>query len=82
VVPREARASAVGLMTMIGFCGAGLTPIFVAQASATFGMATAMASMAVLYVLAVALLMSTRTRLRRTVIETRLGEHSHSESRP
>jgi MFS family permease len=82
VVPAEARATAVGLMTMIGFCGAGLTPIFVAQASATFGMATAMASMAVLYVLAVALLMSTRTPLRRTVIETRLGEHLHSESRP
>ena len=79
VVPAEARATAVGLMTMIGFCGAGLTPIFVAQASATFGMATSMASMAVLYVLAVALLLTTRTSLRRTVIETRLGETRQRE---
>jgi MFS family permease len=82
VVPAEARATAVGLMTMIGFCGAGLTPILIAQASATFGMATSMTSMAVLYVLAVALLLSTRTSLRRTVIETRQGESSHSEPRP
>jgi sugar phosphate permease len=80
VVPAEARATAVGLMTMIGFCGAGLTPILVAQASATFGMATSMASIAVLYVLGVVLLLSTRTSLRRTVIETRQGEHLHSES--
>ena len=40
-----------------------------------------MASMAVLYVLAVALLMSARTSLRRAVLEIRLVEHSHGEKR-
>ena len=39
VVPREARASAVGLMTMWGFIGAGLTPLFVAMAARVCGMA-------------------------------------------
>jgi predicted MFS family arabinose efflux permease len=80
VVPAEARATAVGLMTMVGFCGAGLTPIFVAQASAKFGMATAMASMAVLHGMAVVLLLGTRTSLRHTVVETRQGEHSESQA--
>jgi sugar phosphate permease len=74
VVPREARATAVGLMTMIGFCGAGLTPIFVAEASETFGMAAAMTSMSILYFLAVALLLVTRASTRRTIIETRHSE--------
>jgi nitrate/nitrite transporter NarK len=74
VVPRKARATAVGLMTMVGFCGAGLTPIFVAQASETFGMAAAMTSMSILYFLAVALLLATRASTRRTIIETRHSE--------
>ena len=39
VVPPQARATAVGLMTMSGFVGAGLAPIFVAQMGAVFGMA-------------------------------------------
>jgi sugar phosphate permease len=74
VVPREARATAVGLMTMIGFCGAGVTPILVAQASETFGMAGAMTSMSILYFLAVALLLATRASTRRTIIEARHSE--------
>jgi nitrate/nitrite transporter NarK len=78
VVPAEARATAVGLMTMVGFCGAGLTPVFVAQASASFGMSTAMSSMAVLYVLAVALLLAARETLRHAVIETRRSEELHT----
>jgi MFS family permease len=74
VVPREARATAVGLMTMIGFCGAGLTPIFVAVASETAGMSAAMTSMSILYFVAVALLLATRASTRRTIVETRQGE--------
>lgn len=74
VVPREARATAVGLMTMVGFCGAGMTPIFVAQASVTFGMAAAMTSMSILYFLAVALLLATRASTRRAIMETRHHE--------
>jgi MFS family permease len=83
VVPPEARATAVGLMTMVGFCGAGLTPIFVAQASEAFGMAAAMTSMSILFFLAVVLLLATRASTRRTVLKTRQsegGEHSESLS--
>ena len=47
VVPPTARATAVGLMTLVGFCGAGLAPIGVAQASEWIGMAPAMTSLAV-----------------------------------
>ena len=74
VVPREARATAVGLMTMIGFCGAGLTPIVVAQASEKVGMATAMTSMSGLYLAAVVLLIATRAPTRRAIVETRRAE--------
>jgi sugar phosphate permease len=74
VVPREARATAVGLMTMIGFCGAGLTPIFVAQASEIVGMQMAMTSMAILYLCAVVLLLATRASTRRTIVETHHSE--------
>jgi MFS family permease len=83
VVPPEARATAVGLMTMVGFSGAGLTPIFVAQASEAFGMAAAMTSMSILFFLAVVLLLATRASTRRTVLTTRQSEGAeYSESLP
>lgn len=78
VVPPEARATAVGLMTMVGFCGAGLTPIFVAQAAEVFGMAAGITSLAVLYFVAVALLLATRDTTRRVVLETRQLEQSRA----
>jgi MFS family permease len=74
VVPRKARATAVGLMTMIGFCGAGMTPIFVAEASETLGMAAAMTTMSILYFFAVALLLATRASTRPTIVATRNSE--------
>jgi len=74
VVPPEARATAVGLMTMAGFCGAGLTPIFVAEASKLLGTVGGMASLALLYFAAVALVMAIRSAARRTILETRLDE--------
>ena len=67
VMPPHARATAVGAMTMIGFFGAGITPIFVAKASETFGMAAGMTSLAALYVVAVALILSMRGSIRRAV---------------
>ena len=67
VVPPHARATAVGMMTMVGFFGAGLTPIFVAQASEHFGMAAGMTSLAALYFIAVILLIATRGPTRRAV---------------
>lgn len=68
VVPPAARATAVGMMTLCGFIGAGLTPIFVAQAGERFGMAAGMTSLAGLYVVAVLLLLATRSSTRRAVL--------------
>jgi MFS family permease len=68
VVPPAARATAVGMMTSCGFIGAGLTPIFVAQAAERFGMAAGMTSLAGLYVIAVLLLLATRSSTRRAVL--------------
>jgi MFS family permease len=71
VVPREARASAVGLMTMTGFIGAGLTPLLVSWASKAWGMTVGLTSLAALYFVAVALILAIRPVTRRYVIETR-----------
>jgi sugar phosphate permease len=71
VVPPAARATAVGLMTLVGFCGAGLAPIGVAQVSGWIGMAPAMTSLAFLYLAAAVLLVATRTSTLRSVLETR-----------
>jgi MFS family permease len=60
VVPPQARATAVGLMTMTGFVGAGLAPLFVARMGEVFGMAAAMTSVAGLYFVAVIVLVLTR----------------------
>lgn len=74
VVPREARATAVGLLTMLGFFGAGLAPIFVARVSEGFGMAVGLASLAFFYLVAVGLLLSARAVTRRAVLATRLTD--------
>ena len=74
VMPREARASAVGLMTMFGFIGAGLTPLFVAIAARTFGMAAGLTSLCVLYFIAVGILVVTRATTHRVVLEGRAIE--------
>jgi MFS family permease len=63
VVPPQARATAVGLMTTCGFVGAGIFPIVVARASETFGMAAGLTSLAVLYGLAVLLILLARTSI-------------------
>ncbi|MDQ8757111.1 MFS transporter [Sphingosinicella sp. LHD-64] len=68
VVPPGARATAVGMMTLCGFIGAGLTPIFVAMAAESFGMAAGMTSLAGLYVVAVLLLLATRGSTRAAVL--------------
>jgi sugar phosphate permease len=71
VVPPDARATAVGLMTMLGFFGGGITPIFVAEAAGRYGMGVGITSLAVLYVVAVALLLATRSTTRQAVMRTR-----------
>lgn len=71
VVPPHARATAVGLMTMLGFFGAGLMPLLVAQSATFFGMAAGLASLAVLYLIAVGILLATRGTTRTAVLQTR-----------
>jgi nitrate/nitrite transporter NarK len=77
VVPPAARATAVGLMTMMGFLGGGVTPILVAQAGESLGMGVGITSLAVLYFLAVALLLATRGMTRQAVMRTRALEAAH-----
>ncbi|MBL9070029.1 MAG: MFS transporter [Sphingopyxis sp.] len=67
VVPPHARATAVGMMTMIGFLGAGITPILVAWIGESFGMGSGIVAMAGLYALAVLILLGTRLQARRGV---------------
>ena len=74
VMPREARASAVGLMTMCGFIGAGLTPLFVAKAAKVFGMGAGITSLCILYFIAVGVLLATRTSTRRVALDMRAHE--------
>jgi len=74
VVPPAARATSVGLMTLVGFCGAGLAPIGVAQVSGWIGMASAMTSLAFLYLAAAILLVATRRSTLRAILETRAIE--------
>lgn len=67
VVPPHARATAVGMMTMIGFLGAGITPILVAWIGESFGMGSGIVAMAGLYAVAVLILLGTRLQARRGV---------------
>ncbi|QAY77155.1 MFS transporter [Sphingosinicella sp. BN140058] len=68
VVPPQARATAVGMMTLCGFIGAGITPIAVATAAERFGMAAGMTSLAALYVVAVVLILLMRNAIRRAAL--------------
>ena len=68
VVPPQARATAVGMMTLCGFIGAGITPIAVAAAAERFGMAAGMTSLAALYVVAVVLILLMRNSIRRAAL--------------
>ena len=68
VVPAKARSTAVGVMTMSGFIGAGLAPLFVAEVGDILGMAMAIAMLAALYFLAVAILLLTRGETRKAII--------------
>jgi MFS family permease len=76
VMPPHARATAVGMMTMLGFFGAGLTPILVPKVAETYGMAGGMTSVAGLYFVAVAILFLMREPTRRAVLaNARSADH-------
>ena len=68
VVPPHARATAVGMMTMIGFFGAGATPLIVAGIGEAFGMRAGIVAMAGLYVVAVIILLAMQGPTRRAVL--------------
>ena len=68
VVPPLARATAVGMMTMIGFFGAGATPLIVAGIGEAFGMRAGIVAMAGLYVVAVIILLAMQGPTRRAVL--------------
>jgi MFS-type transporter involved in bile tolerance (Atg22 family) len=68
VVPPHARATAVGMMTMIGFFGAGLTPLMVAKIGDAFGMRAGIVAMAGLYFTAVIVLIAMQATTRRAVL--------------
>lgn len=69
VVPPRARATAVGVMTTCGFIGAGLTPLAVAWAAESFGMAMGITSLAILYVAAVLILFLGRATTQAAAIK-------------
>jgi MFS family permease len=68
VVPPHARATAVGMMTMIGFFGAGVTPLLVSAIADAAGMGAGIAAMAGLYFIAVIVLILGRPASRRAVL--------------
>ncbi len=69
VAPPHVRATAVGLMTTIGFIGAGVSPLLVAGIAAAFGMSVGLSSLALLYGLAVAIILAMRGSIRRACHE-------------
>jgi MFS family permease len=60
VVPPFARATAVGMMTTLGFIGAGLSPLVIAWLGEAFSLGTAFSLMALLYIFGVLLVLLTR----------------------
>ncbi|NNM76485.1 MFS transporter [Sphingomonas sp. ID1715] len=76
VVPPHARATAVGMMTMIGFFGAGLSPLIIAWMSGSFGLAAGMTSMAAAYVAAVAIILAMSRATRRAVVANAQFAHA------
>jgi MFS family permease len=68
VMPPHARATAVGMMTMIGFFGAGISPLFVALVGESLGLAAAMTALSVAYLLAVVIILLMRRSIRAAVL--------------
>lgn len=67
IVPPRARATAVGVMTTMGFIGGGLSPILVAQLSEHLSMASGLAALAIAYLLAVAAIFGARQTISKAV---------------
>ena len=76
VMPSEARATAAGLMTMLGFIGAGITTVALPAVAVHTGLAAGFAMLAALYVAAVVALLLARPMIARVVAST-AGDVSH-----
>lgn len=67
VVPDSARATAAGLMTMLGFLGAGISTVALPAIAVHTGLAAGFAMMAGLYALAVIALLAGRPAVRHAI---------------
>lgn len=72
VMPDSARATAAGLMTMMGFLGAGVSTVALPAIAVHTGLAAGFTMMAALYGLAVVALLAGRPMMRRAI--QRMGE--------
>jgi len=73
VMPDSARATAAGLMTMMGFLGAGISTVALPAIALHTGLATGFAMMAGLYLLAVIVLILGRPAIARVILRGREG---------
>ena len=73
VMPDAARATAAGLMTMMGFLGAGIATVALPAIATRTGLAAGFGMMAGLYLLAVVLLVLGRPLVRRVLIANPAG---------
>ncbi|MEQ1725798.1 MAG: MFS transporter [Sphingopyxis sp.] len=67
IMPADARATAAGLMTMLGFIGAGITTVVLPMVAVHTGLAAGFAMLAGLYLVAVMILIAARPTVRRIV---------------
>ncbi|MFC0410727.1 MFS transporter [Roseomonas elaeocarpi] len=77
IVPPEARATAVGLMTTLGFIGAGIAPVAIGWLSESIGLGLALSLTAALYVVAVLLLLVSRGLVTRAMDAVARDAASH-----
>jgi sugar phosphate permease len=73
VMPAEARATAAGLMTMLGFFGAGITTVVLPAIAVYTGLAAGFAMMAGLYLAAVVALLVARPMIARVIAKQEGG---------
>lgn len=73
VMPDQARATAAGLMTMMGFLGAGVSTVALPAIAVHTGLAAGFTMMAALYGLAVIALLAGRPMMRRAIQSMGLG---------
>ena len=76
VMPDEARATAAGLMTMLGFIGAGISTVALPAIAVYSGLAAGFAMMAALYLVAVVLLVLARPAFAAAIVRMAEG-HSN-----